>query len=157
GPATSAMLGPGAGLALGSAGDLFITDTGHRRIRKVATDGIITTIAGTGAPASSFSGDGGPAIEATLGPSAVALNDSGALFIADYSNHSVRKVSIDGIITTIAGNGTQGLSGDGGPAASARLDWPQSLAVGIEGSLFIADLNRIRKVSSSGIISTVAG
>jgi uncharacterized protein (TIGR03437 family) len=157
GPATSAMVGPAAGLALDSAGDLFIADTGRFRIRKVATDGIITTIAGTGAPASSFSGDGGPAIDATLAPRAVAVDDSGALFIADRLNHRVRKVSVDGIITTIAGNGTQGFSGDAAPAVSAHLESPRSLAVGLEGSLFIADTDRIRKVSSNGIISTVAG
>jgi uncharacterized protein (TIGR03437 family) len=157
GPGTSAMVGPAAGLALDSAGDLFIADTGRFRIRKVATDGIITTIAGTGTPASSFSGDGGSAIDATMDPSAVAVDDSGALFIADRLNHRVRKVSADGTITTIAGNGAQGFSGDAGPAVSAQLESPRSLAMGLDGSLFIADTDRIRKVSSNGTISTVAG
>jgi uncharacterized protein (TIGR03437 family) len=157
GPSTSAMVGPGAGLALDSAGDLFIADTGRSRIRKVATDGIITTIAGTGAPPSTFSGDGGPAMDATLDASAIAVNDSGAFFIADALNHRVRKVSANGIITTVAGNGTRGSSGDGGAAIAAQLDFPLSVAVGSTGDLFIADTGRIRKVSPEGIISTLAG
>jgi uncharacterized protein (TIGR03437 family) len=157
GLATSAMVGPAAGLALDSAGALFIADTGRFRIRKVATDGIITTIAGAGAPASSFSGDGGPAIDATLDPSAVAVDDSGALFIADHSNHRVRKVSASGIVTTVAGNGTAGSSGDGGAATAAQLGSPASVAVDTTGNLFIADAGRVRKVSPEGIISTVAG
>jgi uncharacterized protein (TIGR03437 family) len=156
GPATSSMVGPAAGLALDNAGDLLIADAGHFRIRKVAK-GIITTIAGTGAPAWSFSGDGGPAIDATLDPSAVAVDDSGALFIADSLNHRVRKISATGIVTTIAGNGTQGSAGDGGTATAAQLNSPMSVGLDMAKNLLIADIGRVRKVSPEGIITTVAG
>jgi hypothetical protein len=100
-----------------------------------------------------FSGDGGPAIDAALVAVAVAVDRAGNLFIAD-SIH-VRKVSLDGIITTVAGDGTQGSSGDGGPAIGGRGPW--GVAVDGAGSLFIANLCSIRKVTTSGIITTVAG
>jgi uncharacterized protein (TIGR03437 family) len=157
GPATSAMVGPAAGLALDSAGDVFIADTGHFRVWKVATDGTITTIAGTGTPIPSFSGDGGPAIDATLDPSAVAVDDSGTLFIADRLNHRVRKISATGIVTTVAGNGTAGSSGDGGAAIAAQLNAPLSVALDTSKNLLIADTGRIRKVSPEGVITTLAG
>src|SRR5437867_3221404 len=166
GPATSAqLLGP-QGVALDGAGNLFIADTiaytisfstrYTSRIRKVSASGIITTVAGNGTYG--FSGDGSPAIFAQLlGAQGVALDGAGNLFIADAER--IRKVSPDGIITTVAGNGSQGSSGDGGPAINAYLDRPQGIAVDRAGNLFIADArnNRIRKVSSSGIITTVDG
>jgi uncharacterized protein (TIGR03437 family) len=119
--------------------------------------GIITTVAGNGAQTSS--GDGGPATSASLAPWGVAVDASGSLFIADPFNNRIRKVSASGIITTVAGNGTQGFSGDGGPAISAFLNNPEGVAVDASGNLFIADSgnSRIRKVSASGIITTVAG
>ncbi len=157
GPAISAQLsGPGA-LAVDAAGNLFIADG---RLRKVTPGGIITTMAGGGGAnsVSCFSGDGGPAISAYLNfPDGVAVDGAGNLFIADVGNSRVRKVSPEGVITTVAGNGTQGFSGDGGPAAKAQLSGPNGLALDNAGNLFISDGLRIRKVSGSGIITTVAG
>ena len=157
GLAKNAQVGPAAGLALDNAGNLFIADTGHLRIRKIGTDGIITTVAGTGGPMPGFSGDAGPATDAQLHPVAIVVDGAGSLFIADDLNHRVRKVSVSGIVTTVAGTGTAGFSGDGGPATSAQLDSPLNLAVDAMGNLFIVDNFRIRKVSPSGIITTVAG
>ena len=123
-----------------------------------AAVGTITTFAGTGEPG--FSGDGGPAVQARLSrPGDIAVDGAGNLFIADRFNHRIRKVDSSGVITTIAGTGERGYSGDGGPAVQARLSRPSGIAVDGAGNLFIADLNnhRIRKVDSSGIITTVAG
>ena len=128
------------------------------RIRKVSAAGIISTVAGSGTPG--FSGDNGPATSAALSqPAGVAVDAAGNLFIADYGNNRVRSVSPAGTITTIAGNGTAGFSGDGGPATLAALDGPASVAVDGSGSVFIADYgnNRIRKVTVAGAIGTVAG
>ncbi len=174
GPATSALLWYPAGVALDNLGNLFIADTGYHRIRKVTSNGIITTVAGTGVASgsgtASFSGDGGPATSAQLSvwPSSVAVDGAGNLFIADRQNGRIRKVSTSGIITTVAGDGTFGssFSGDGGPARNARLHLGElysfihsSVAVDGEGNLFIADAgnNRIRRVSPAGIITTLAG
>src|SRR5439155_1463483 len=153
-PATSAQLLGAQGVALDGAGNLFIADA--ERIRKVSPDGIITTVAGNGSQGSS--GDGGPAINAYLDrPQGIAVDRAGNLFIADARNNRIRKVSSSGTITTVAGNGSQGSSGDGGPAITANLDRPQGIAVDRAGNLFIAASDRIRKVSSDGIITTVAG
>jgi uncharacterized protein (TIGR03437 family) len=167
GPATSASLNlPGgesdhAGIAVDVSGNLFIADWGNNRIRKVSASGIITTVAGNGngGTLGGFSGDGGPATSASLAvPSGVAVDASGDLLIADQYNHRIRKVSAtSGIITTVAGNGIVGFSGDGGPATSASLGYPLGVAVDAAGNLFIADGYRIRKVSASGVITTVAG
>ncbi|HLC41149.1 MAG TPA: hypothetical protein VJO34_05915, partial [Methylomirabilota bacterium] len=147
----------------GGGGNLYIADAGefvpqNDRIRKVSPDGTITTVAGTGFEG--FSGDGGPAIDAELNyPAAVAVDAAGNLFIADRDNHRIRKVDGSGIINTVAGDGTQGFGGDGGPAAGAQLNTPTGVAVDGSGNLFIADRfnNRIRKVDSTGTITTVAG
>ena len=158
GPATSASLASPVSVALDGAGNLFIADFSNRRIRKVDTSGIITTVAGNGI--SGFSGDGGPATSASLtNPFGVALDGTGNLFIADEGNFRIRKVDTSGIITTVAGNGSSGFSGDGGPATSASLTNPFGVALDGTGNLFIADegSNRIRKVDTSGIITTVAG
>jgi uncharacterized protein (TIGR03437 family) len=156
GPATSASVGPW-GVAVDAAGNLYIA--GASRIRKVSPSGIISTAAGNGTRG--FSGDDGPATSASLNqPSGVAVDAAGNLYIADYYNYRIRKVSPSGIISTAAGNGTQGFSGDGGPATSAALDVPEAVAVDAAGNLYIADstnYGRIRKVSPSGVISTVAG
>jgi sugar lactone lactonase YvrE len=143
---------------LDAYGNLFIADTQNNRIRKVSAGGMITTVAGNGT--AGYSGDGGPAISARLAaPSSVAVDASGNLFIADTQNNRVRKVSLNGIITTLAGTGIQGYSGDEGPAASAQFAAPMAVAVDTSGNLFVADYlnNRIRKVSVSGVITTVAG
>src|SRR3989454_6319326 len=161
GPASSAQLRDPSSLAIDSTGNLFIADTINNRIRQVAAGtGIITTVAGTGTPG--FGGDGGPAVSAQLTyPSSVAIDAGGNLFIVDTTNSRIRKVTAStGIITTVAGTGVPGFSGDDGPATSAQLNYPTSVAVDTAGDLFIADQSnlRIRHVAAgSGIITTVAG
>jgi len=158
GAATSAQLGLATGIAFDPAGNLFIAAGGA--IRKVSPGGTITTVAGNRSNACCFSGDGGPATGATLTtPASLAVDRAGNLFIADSPNHRIRRVSSNGIIATVAGNGTRGTSGDGGPATRAQLDWPSGIAVDGAGNLFISELfgHRVRKVSADGIITTVAG
>ena len=133
----------------------------NNRIRKVDTNGFITTVAGKGpAVYGGYSGDGGAATNANLNaPYSVAVDATGNLFIADMDNNRIRKVDTNGIITTVAGNGSADYSGDGGLATNACLDAPYGVAVDAFGNLFIADSwnDRIRKVDSFGIITTVAG
>jgi len=158
GPATSAELNYPGGAAVDAAGNVFIADTRNHRIRKVTPGGIITTIAGNGA--TGFGGDGGPATSAQLSyPWSIAMDGAGNLFIADTGNHSIRKVDPTGVISTVAGVGTRGFSGDGGPASSAQLTNPNGVSVDATGNLVIADSgnNRIRKVTPDGTINTVAG
>jgi len=138
--------------------DLFIADFFNSSIRKVNAAGIITTVAGNGT--AGFSGDGGPATAAQLdGPGGVAVDGSGNLFIADLADSRVRKVDVTGMITTVAGDGTPGFSGDGGSATAAQLAFPFDVAIDSLGNLYIADSNnhRIRMVNAAGIITTVAG
>jgi sugar lactone lactonase YvrE len=159
--ATSAQLTNPFGLAVDASGNLFIADSGNARIRKVAAGtGIITTVAGTGT--AGFNGDNQAATSALLNtPTGLALDPSGNLFIADRFNHRIRKVAAGtGIITTVAGTGTDGFGGDGGPAGSAQLNNPVGLALDPSGNLFIGDSfnHRIRRVAAgTGIITTVAG
>jgi trimeric autotransporter adhesin len=160
GVATSAALNYPAGMALDAAGNLYIADSGNERIRKViGANGVITTVAGNGA--TGFSGDGGAAVKAALNyPSQVAVDAAGTLYIVDQNNHRIRKVSApSGAITTVAGNGAFGYSGDGGAATSALLSWPEGVAVDSAGALYVTDsyAGRVRKVSTGGIISTVLG
>jgi uncharacterized protein (TIGR03437 family) len=155
GPATSAQLSNPLGVAVDSAGNLYIADSLNFRIRKVS-NGVITTVAGTGNMG--FSGDNGPATSAQLSrPGGVAVDSAGNLYIADTFNNRIRKVS-NGVIATVAGNGGEGYSGDGGPATSAQLNEPSSVAIDASGNLYIADRmsGHIRKVSN-GTIATVAG
>jgi sugar lactone lactonase YvrE len=139
--------------------NLFIADYNNHRIRKVdAVTKTISTLAGNGSYG--YSGDDGPAVEAMLAyPHSVYRDASGNLFIADSNNHCIRKVNSSGIITTVAGNGTRGYSGDDGPAIAAMLNEPISVLGDALGNLFITDRrnNRIRKVNASGIITTIAG
>ena len=156
--AISAQLSYPRGVALDSAGNLYIADTSNHRIRKVDASGTITTVAGNGTPG--FSGDGATAISAQLSyPLGVALDSLGHLYIADTSNHRIRKVDASGTITTVAGNGTPGFAGDGATATNAQLRTPTGVALDSAGNLYIADSNnhRIRKVNASGTITTVAG
>lgn len=163
GPATQAVLGYPEDVAVGADGSLYIPDFYNHRIRRIRPDGIITTVAGNGT--SGFSGDGGLATQAKLdAPIGMAVGTDGSLYIADVGNNRIRRVGPDGIITTVAGKGCPGVGlgcvlGDGGPATQARLSYPADLAVGADGSLYIVETgeSRIRRVDSSGIITTVAG
>ena len=146
----------GYGLAADVSGNLFLANSRPNTIRKVATNGIITTVAGNGV--SGYSGDGGSATLAELNnPVGVAVDAAGNLFVADYSNSRIRKVDTNGIITTIAGRGTGGYSGDGGAATNATMNYPNAVSLDASGHLFIAADRRIRKVDTNGIITTVAG
>ncbi|HTX37177.1 MAG TPA: kelch repeat-containing protein [Bryobacteraceae bacterium] len=160
GPATSAQLNNPQGLSVDAGGDIFIADSNNNRIRKVtAGTGTITTVAGSGS--AGFSGDGGPAPSAQLAiPNDVAVDSSGNLYIADSGNLRIRQVTAGGSIATIAGNGTSGYSGDGGPAVNAQLLTPVRVAVDGLGNLFIADFfnESTRKVVlATNIITLLAG
>ncbi len=158
GAATNASLSQPYGIAVGLSGELFIADNFHARVRRVGTDGIISTVAGNGTAGSS--GDGGAATNASIrDPRGVAVDGSGNLFIAEYSGCRIRKVGTNGIISTVAGNGSPSSFGDGGLATSAGLGTPASVAVDASGNLFIAGFSsdRVRKVSTNGVITTVAG
>ena len=160
GPATSATLDYPYGVAVYS-GYLYIAQMGYNSvIRKVmlSTPYTISTVAGTGTPG--FSGDGGPAISASLNyPQSVVVDSSGNLYIADSSNYVIRKVDhATQNISTIAGTGISGYSGDGGPATAAQINWPNGVTIDSAGNLYITEGdNIVRKVDTSGIISTVAG
>jgi hypothetical protein len=173
GPATQAELDTPNGVAIDSQGNVYIADTGQfsinpstlsgNRIRKVTPDGVITTIAGNGV--GGYNADGIPAIAATVnGPYGVALDSSGNLFVADTFNSRIRKIDMSGvtpIISTVAGNGTAGFSGNGGPATSAELEYPSGVSVDGKGEIAIADpyysVQRVRMVDTSGNINTIAG
>lgn len=158
GPATSAFLSLPVGLAYDSAGNLYIADSTNNVIRKIDKSGNITTFAGIGNAA--YSGDGGPAVSARLNnPEGVATDSAGNVYIADGGNNRIRKVTTDGTITTIAGTGISGFTGDGGSATAARLNSPRAVVVDPAGNIFISDYlnSRVRVVSPSGIINTIAG
>lgn len=158
GEASKAVFDHPIGLALDSQGKLYIADTSNNRIRVVGTDGKIDAFAGSGTAGST--GDGGPAKDARLNrPQGLFVDSSGVVYIADTFNHRIRKVDTDGTITTVAGVGTPGYSGDGGPATKAELRYPKSVVKDAAGNLFIVDSfnARIRVVTPDGIIQTVAG
>jgi sugar lactone lactonase YvrE len=159
-------IGPGApaanqlefprGVAVDGAGNVYIADTTHNRVRKIAANSVTTTVAGNGRWG--YSGDGGPATEASLyGPWGLAVDEAGNLYIADYVNDRIRKLTVStGVISTVAGGGDS--PGDGGPATHARLNAPYAVAVDGGGNLYIADadIQRIRRVSAAtGCISTI--
>jgi sugar lactone lactonase YvrE len=158
GQATKAQLHGPTGVAVDAAGNLFIADSGDNRVRKVNAKGVITTVAGTGSPTPAYGGDNGPATSAQLNnPYSVALDAAGNVYIAELGDDRIRKVA-NGVITTVAGNGTEGFGGDGGPATGAKLCNPYEVALDAAGSLYIADFcnARIRKVAN-GTITTIAG
>jgi RHS repeat-associated protein/uncharacterized repeat protein (TIGR01451 family) len=145
-------------LEVGPDGSLYMADYWGHRVRRVAPDGTMSTVAGTGT--GGFGGDGGPATQAQLlYPSDVAVGPDGSLYIADSANQRVRRVGPEGTITTVAGTGTAGFVGDGGPATLARLCHPAAISVGPDGSMYIADdcNHRVRRMGPEGTISTVAG
>jgi cysteine-rich repeat protein len=157
GPATAARIGAPHGLVLDGLGNLFFADAAMRVVRRVdAATGRISTIAGTGASGSS--GDGGPASAARfIEPSGLELDGLGALYVSDAGAHRVRKIA-GGVITTIAGTGTSGGSGDGGPAISAQLSGPRGLAVAADGTLYVSDPgnDRLRVIAPDGQIASLA-
>lgn len=156
GAATSATMGFPTGLAVDASGNLYISDLNNNRIRKVNGLGIISTFAGGGASL----GDGGAATSGTLnGPWGLSLDSSGNLYIADTGGNRIRKVDTLGIITTVAGIGISGVTGDGGPATSARISSPWSVSVDTSGNIYLAEASgfRIRRVNTLGIMETVAG
>jgi hypothetical protein len=156
--ATAGQINLPYGVTADNVGNVFIADSSNNRIRRVGTNGVITTVAGNGL--SGYAGDGGSATNARLnGARGVVVDSGGNLFIADSSNNRVRKVGTNGIITTVAGNGAFNFGGDGGAATNTGVSSPQSVAVDKLGNLFIADTanNRIRKVDTNGIITTIAG
>lgn len=165
GPATGAQLGSAIEVIVDASGNLYITDADNSVIRKVGGNGIISTVAGTGT--SGYSGDGGPATNAKISPSGkAAVDGAGNLYIPDAGNNRIRKVDINGTITTLAGNGQSGHSGDGALAINAELESISGVAVDTAGNLYVAafggnfvvsSVNRIRKISTNGIITTVAG
>ena len=164
GPANKAELQLPIDLAFDDSGNLYIAERHNHRILKVDTSGIVTVAAGTvdekGLAQSGFSGDGGPATEAKLNfADAIAAGPDGTLYIADAGNNRIRMVDEDGTITTVAGNGAAGFSGDGGPATEASLAYPRGPTVDRDGTLYFLDSNsfRIRKVDEGGTITTVAG
>jgi len=158
-PAYAALLDSPLGLAVDGDGVLYIADSGNGRIRAVDASGNISTIAGTGT--AGFSGDGGPATAAKLStPTDVAIGPGGTLYVADANNNRVRVVDLaSGNISTFAGSGTSGFSGDDGPATEAELNNPTAVAVHSDGTVYITESlsNRIRKVSPDNIITTLLG
>jgi hypothetical protein len=166
GPANLANFCQVSGLATDRAGNVYIAELNKGRIRKIDSAGIISTVAGSGI--AGFGGDGGPAIQAQIVPSGIAVDGKGNLYIAESNNNRVRMVNASGIVTTVAGSGPVNgdraerpiFAGDGGSATAARLNRPGGVAIDLEGNLLIADEgnNRVRKVHiSTGVISTFAG
>ncbi len=163
GPAIGSALNSPNGIVLGPDGSLYIADSYNHRIRKIDPQGNISTVAGsgpTGVNAGAFGGDNSPANEARLNfPTGVALDLHGNLYIADSKNHRIRRVAVNGIITTVAGTGERGLGGDGGPAVDAKLNGPWDVAVDKKMNIYVSDSgnNRIRHINPQGIMLPVAG
>lgn len=158
GPALQATLSAPFGVLPTDDGGFYISDTEAHVVRRVNADGIISTLAGNGTRG--YAGDGDPAAEAQLdSPTRLRTDEQGRVYICDTGNHRIRRVDGDGIITTIAGTGTPGYSGDGGPAELASLDSPYDLRFAPNGDLYVVDSgnNVIRRIDSAGVIETVIG
>jgi RHS repeat-associated protein len=158
GDATAAQLNNVQGFAYDSTGNLYISDSGNHRVRKISPNGVITTVVGTGVAGAT--GDGGSALAAQLNtPTGLAFDNAGNLYIADYGNHKIRKVTPAGVISTLAGTGVAGATGDGALAGSAQLNNPTGVTFDAAQNLYIADYgnHKIRKVTPAGVISTLAG
>ena len=157
GPATAALFIQLDGIAVAPDDTIYVSDSKANRVRRIQ-GGVITTVAGTGEKA--WTGDGGPGTAAALHwPTALELDASGALWIADTFNHAIRRLGPDGTITTVAGSGVEGAGGDGGPATAATLNQPFGVALDEDGALFLADRGnfKVRRVGTDGIIETIAG
>lgn len=163
-PALGADIGAPQRLAIGPDGSLYffsLIEGAPVSVRRISPDGILSTVAGNGT--FGFSGDGGPATQAQIAPSGLAVASDGTLYISEAANNRIRRVGTDGIITTLAGTGMEGFSGDGGPASSAQLTGPRSIALLPDGSLVFFDANdfdirmRLRRIGTDGIITTIAG
>jgi uncharacterized protein (TIGR03437 family) len=158
GPAALAQFDTPAGIAFDKKGNLYIADSANHRVRKIGTDGTVTTVAGNALPG--FSGDGGLATSAELNrPTGVAVDSLGNLFIADSGNNRIREVLTNGVIGTLAGNGNTAFFGDGGSSLKAALNHPQGVAIGFEDSIWIADTGNhcVRRVISGQIETIVQG
>lgn len=155
--ANAVRLGQPTGITADNSGNIYFADNTSGMIFKIDQNGILTRVAGSGNI--NYQGDGGSALTTGMAPMGLKIDASGNIFFADKVNNRVRKIDNNGIITTIAGNGTQGFSGDGGMATAAQLNQPVDVAIGDSGIIYISDWwnNRIRKVNPSGIISTFAG
>jgi hypothetical protein len=162
--ATEVALAPAvAGLAVDRADNLFLVSPGDSRILKVSPTGTISTVAGTGK--AGFSGDGGPATAAEIAnPYAIAADSAGNVYFSDADNHRIRKISVDGIISTVAGSGATGagnggFAGDNGPATAARLNAPQGVAIDAAGNLLFTETGnrRVRKVIGIAAPGLVGG
>ncbi len=158
--ATSVPLLLPTGVAYDGAGNLYIAEAGMHRVRRVDTQGMITTVAGDGSQG--YSGDGGAATAAQMDtPTCVAVDAAGDLYVCDSHNHRIRRVDgVTGVMTTVVGTGAAGFAGDGGLARAAVLDLPVAVAVDAAGNLWVADArsHRVRKVDAgTGVIRTVAG
>ena len=155
GAAVDANLNYPADVVIDSDGNIYIADADNYRIRKIAPNGVITTVAGTGD--FGYSGDGGVATSANLGvPTGLAIDSNGNLYYSDFRQHVIRKIATNGVISTVAGTGTAGNDGDGGAATSAKLDYPWGLSIDASNNLFIGGSHSIRKVDTDGVITTIS-
>jgi sugar lactone lactonase YvrE len=158
GPAKRARFHVPTSVAFDLEGDLYVADRDNGAVRKIGRDGLISTVAGTGSRG--YSGDGGPAVKARLDqPQGFAFDKAGNLYVSDSANNRVRRIDRTGVITTVAGNGRHGYSGDGGPATKARLSDPYGLALDAKGNLYVAEPDEgvVRRIDTRGVITTVAG
>jgi sugar lactone lactonase YvrE len=157
GAATSAQISYPLGIATDASGTVYFTEYGACRIRRIALDGVISTVAGT---TCGYSGDNGPATSAQIGaPVSLTVDGSGNILFSEYFYNRIRRIDTAGVITTIAGTGAAGSTGDGGPATAATLNQPWGVATDASGNAYVSELqgSRVRRISPSGLISTIAG